>query len=98
MGKIDACRQKDCMHYLRMAGKYVIMGVSYKRRADKMCIRDRLDTFTTGWSGRPDRKDRISRFQSAFGPDRTGVERPDQGSSEESLCKDGFEDYRWLNI
>ncbi|QUO22163.1 hypothetical protein KFE18_00760 [Clostridiaceae bacterium Marseille-Q4143] len=34
MGKIDACRQKDCMHYLRMAGKYVIMGVSYKRRAD----------------------------------------------------------------
>ena len=26
------------------------------------------------------------------------LERPDQGSSEESLCKDGFEDYRWLNI
>ena len=26
------------------------------------------------------------------------LERTDQGSSEESLCKDGFEDYRWLNI
>lgn len=26
--------KKTACHYLRMAGKYVIMGVSYKRRAD----------------------------------------------------------------
>ena len=36
MGKIDACRQKDCMHYLRMAGKYDIMGGSHGQHLNEM--------------------------------------------------------------